>query len=197
MNDVIFTYHQETALAAGQSGFISESGAYIFSITEAKYMNSPSGAKSIEFSVETDDGRKANYLNLYYEKKDGTANAYGVNLINALMGCTGIKQLTRVIKSNLLLAPELRGKKVGLVLQKKLKTKSDGSDTYSFDIQLPFFAQTRQTLPEKIAGKPATHIDKLITMLKDKDERLSPIAQQTSAAYPGDDQFFGESQLSR
>lgn len=62
MNDVIFTYHQANALAAGQSGFINESGAYIFNITEAKYMNSPSGAKSIEFSVEMDDGRKANYL---------------------------------------------------------------------------------------------------------------------------------------
>jgi len=36
MNDVIFTYHQETALAAGQSGFISESGAYIFNIVVVK-----------------------------------------------------------------------------------------------------------------------------------------------------------------
>lgn len=123
MNDLIFTYHQANALAAGQSGFISESGAYIFNITEAKYMNSPSGAKQIEFSVEMDDRRKANYLNLYYEKKDGTANAYGVNLINALMGSTGIKQLTRVIKSNLLLAPELRGKKSGTGAAKKAENQ--------------------------------------------------------------------------
>ncbi|WP_342221224.1 DUF669 domain-containing protein [Candidatus Fukatsuia endosymbiont of Tuberolachnus salignus] len=172
MNEVIFTYHQEAALAAGQSGFISESGAYIVTLTEAKYMTSPSGAKSIEFSVETEDGRKAHYLNLYYEKKDSTPNPYGVNLINAMMGCTGIKQLTRVVKDiNAPLAPELIGKKIGLVLQKTLKTKSDGKDTYSLDIQLPFFAQTRQTLQEKMAGKPATTLNKIVANLKDKDER--------------------------
>ncbi|NAU78128.1 DUF669 domain-containing protein, partial [Klebsiella pneumoniae] len=34
--NVIFTYNQDDALAAGQGGFINESGAYIITISEAK-----------------------------------------------------------------------------------------------------------------------------------------------------------------
>ncbi|WP_334470426.1 hypothetical protein [Arsenophonus sp. PmNCSU2021_1] len=80
MNNITFTYNQEAALAAGQSAFINESGAYVVTIQEAKYMTSSGGAESIEFSVEADDGKKANYLNVYTKKKDGTPNKFGVNM---------------------------------------------------------------------------------------------------------------------
>ncbi|EOV2303349.1 DUF669 domain-containing protein, partial [Yersinia enterocolitica] len=78
MSNVTFVYDQDSGLSAGLSGFINESGAYIFTISEAKYVISSGGAKSIEFSVETDDGRKANYLNVYTVKKDGSSNTHGV-----------------------------------------------------------------------------------------------------------------------
>ncbi|EKN6008152.1 hypothetical protein DVQ89_20680 [Yersinia enterocolitica] len=84
MSNVTFVYDQDSGLSAGLSGFINESGAYIFTISEAKYVISSGGAKSIEFSVETDDGRKANYLNVYTVKKDGSSNTHGVNMINAM-----------------------------------------------------------------------------------------------------------------
>lgn len=58
MNNITFTYNAESALAAGKSGFITESGAYVVTIQEAKYVTSSSGAESIEFSVEADDGKK-------------------------------------------------------------------------------------------------------------------------------------------
>lgn len=72
MNErVIFTYNQEDALAAGQSGFINESGAYVITIAEAKLGTSESGACFMEFSGETDDGRKINYLSVYSTKRWG------------------------------------------------------------------------------------------------------------------------------
>ncbi|WP_369788359.1 DUF669 domain-containing protein [Rouxiella sp. WC2420] len=195
MSNVIFTYNQEQALSAGQSGFINESGAYIFTITEAKCMTSSGGAKSIELSVEADDGRKANYLNVYTEKKDKTPNQFGINMINAIMGCTSVNSLTMVMKDiNTHLVPELIGKRVGFVLQKTLKSKQDGSDTYNFDIRIPFIAQTNQTLQEKIDGKPAETIAKIASTLKDKDERKrgNNHQPQHSGGYPGDDQFFNQ-----
>ncbi|EJA7721871.1 DUF669 domain-containing protein, partial [Salmonella enterica] len=36
MNNVIFTYNEESALSAGTGGFISENGAYIITISEAE-----------------------------------------------------------------------------------------------------------------------------------------------------------------
>lgn len=190
MNNVTFTYNQEAALAAVQGGFITESGAYVVTILEAKYMTSQSGAESIEFSVETEDGKKANYINIYCQKKDKTPNKYGINMINAIMGCIGVPQLTtKMIDAHTHLAPELTDQRVGLVLQKTLKTKSDGKDTYSLDILLPFVAQTRQTLEEKIKNLPAQAIDKQVATLQDKDERKqSPRVyeqQETSAADSG------------
>ncbi|WP_334472390.1 DUF669 domain-containing protein [Arsenophonus sp. PmNCSU2021_1] len=194
MNNITFTYNQEAALAAGQSAFINESGAYVVTIQEAKYMTSSGGAESIEFSVEADDGKKANYLNVYTKKKDGTPNKFGVNMINAIMGCAGVQQLTtKMINAHTHISPEFTNKRVGLVLQKTLKTKSNGKDTYSFDILLPFIAQTRQTLDEQINGLPAQTIDKKLETLQDKDERNNAPAtyhQQYQSEYPGDDVFF-------
>ncbi|MFA9207854.1 MAG: DUF669 domain-containing protein [Yersinia sp. (in: enterobacteria)] len=194
MSNVTFVYDQDSGLSAGLSGFINESGAYIFTISEAKYVISSGGAKSIEFSVETDDGRKANYLNVYTVKKDGSPNTHGVNMINAMMGCSGVKQLT-IIKNEagVDVAPEFVGRKLGLVLQKTLKTKDDGRETYNFDIRIPFLAQSQRTLQEHVTNAPAETIAKMLTTLKDKDERKQASGAPThSGNYQGDEQFFTE-----
>lgn len=180
MSTLIFTYNQEQAKAGGQGGFIHESGAYIFTIAEAKYVTTPSGAKSIEFTLETDDGRKANYVNVWHAKKEGMENPFGVNLIQAIMGCTGVRQLTSRMKDvNTYIAPELIGKRLGLVLQKILKTKENGQETYSLDIRIPFLAETRQTLTERLEGESAKTIDNIVASLKDKDER-----KKSASPYP-------------
>lgn len=190
MNNIMFDYNHEAALTAGQGGFIGESGAYVVTITEAKYITAQSGADSLELSVETDDGRKANFLSIWCKKKDGTPNAFGVNMVHAVMGCAGVKQLTSHMKDvNTYIAPELTGKKIGLVLQKILRSKRDGSDTYGFEIKIPFIAATRQTLQEKAEAKPATAIDRIALTLKDKDERVKR-HNPYEDTYPGDDKFF-------
>ncbi|AYB49571.1 DUF669 domain-containing protein [Candidatus Williamhamiltonella defendens] len=166
-----FIYNPQQALAAGQSGFITDSGSYVVTITDARFSVQPSGAKSMELSIETEEGRKAQYLHLYHEKKDGTANPYGLQLIHALMGCMGVRQLHPPTHPGGPVS-EFIGKKVGLMLQKTLKTRADGKETYRLDIILPFFAQTRQTLREKLDGQPARDVDHRLASLKDKDERV-------------------------
>jgi len=185
MSNVIFTYNQEAALTAGQGGFINESGAYVITITEAALTTSSGGAKAIEFSGEADDGRKVQYLSVYVSKKDGSDNTFGVNMIHAMMGCAGVKQLTNQMKAaGQFIAPEFAGKKVGLVLQKVLRSKNDGSDTYGLEIRMPFIAQTHQTLLEKAEGKNAEAVERMVAGLKDKDERKKSGGSNGSSGYP-------------
>jgi len=140
MSNVIFTYNEESALTAGQGGFINETGAYVITITEAALKQSEKGARFIEFSGESDDGRKVQYLSVCTQKNDGTENKFGANVIHAMMGCAGIKQLTQhMVSASNFVAPEFHGKKIGLVLQKVLTTKrSTGQDSYQMEIRLPF-----------------------------------------------------------
>lgn len=194
MNNVIFTYNPEAALTAGQGGFINESGAYVITIGEASLTASSKGAKAIEFSGESEDGRKVQYLSVYVTKRDGSENTMGVNMVHAIMGCAGVKQATNQMKSaGHYVAPEFAGKKVGLVLQKVLRSKGDGSDTYSLEIRMPFIAQTRQTLLEKSEGKPAEAVERITSSLKDKDDRNKAGGNNNSAGSndypPADDDF--------
>ncbi|HFP0345746.1 TPA: hypothetical protein ACHK8E_003530 [Escherichia coli] len=101
MDEVIFTYNEESALTAGQGSFITETGAHIINITEAELKQSEKGARFIEFSGESDDGRKIQYLSVCVQKNDGTENKFGASIIHAMMGCTGIGQLTQHMVSTL------------------------------------------------------------------------------------------------
>ncbi|MFS1562667.1 MAG: hypothetical protein ACL7AX_02675 [Candidatus Arsenophonus phytopathogenicus] len=92
-------------------------------------------------------------------------------MVNAIMGCCGIKQSTVIYQGSNAFSPEFNNKKVGLVLQKILKTKKTGEDTYSLDIKMPFYPTTWQTILEKVENKEAMAVKKLLSTLKDKDER--------------------------
>lgn len=184
MSNVIFTYNEEAALTAGQGGFINESGAYVLTITEAALKQSEKGARFIEFSGESDDGKKVQYLSVCTTKNDGTENKFGANVIHAMMGCAGVRQLTQHMQSaSSFVAPEFHGKKIGLVLQKVLTTKRDGSDSYQMEIRLPFIAQTGQTLKEKAEGKQAETVNNMVSTMKDKDNRKKQNASQSNDGY--------------
>lgn len=186
MSNVIFTYNEESALSAGMGGFINENGAYIFTITEAELKQGVDGSKAqwIEFSGEADDGRKVQYLSVYSVKKDGQTNTFGVNMINAMMGCAGINSLTQHMASaGKYVAPEFVGKRIGLVLQKVLRSKRDGSDTYGMEIRIPFIAETRQTLQERKDGVRPEAVEKVASSLKDRDNRNKGGSQQAEAGH--------------
>lgn len=192
MSNVIFTYNEEAALTAGQGGFINETGSYVLTITEAALKQSEKGARFIEFSGESDDGRKVQYLNVCTQKNDGTENKFGANVIHAMMGCAGVKQLTQqMLSASNFVAPEFHGKKLGLVLQKVLTSKRDGSDSYQMEIRIPFIAQTGQTLKEKAEGKNPETIGHMLSILKDKDNR-----KKGNLAAPSDDYHYGQDDAS-
>lgn len=167
----IFTYNQDQAVKAGQGSFINETGAYVGKIILAKWTQSQNGAKALELSFEDENGLKADYLSIYYTTRNGEIINYGQNMIQAIMGCTGVKQLTAMNHNEYQIAPELTEKRIGLMLQKVLRLKQNGDETHNFTILCPFSAQSRKTLLEHIENKPAERIDWLVANTKDKDER--------------------------
>ena len=170
-NNVMFQFSQDAAMASRESFGITESGAYVGKLS-AKYVQGSNGSKSagIEFSLECDQG-KLNYLTAWYQKKDGTCNTTGYNLVNAMMGLLKLQTLTSKQVGEDWVCPEFEGKQLGLVVQKELFTKNDGSEGYKFEIVMPFSAQSRKTLKEALANAPATAVDKMIPLLKTKDNR--------------------------
>ena len=175
MSNSMFTYNQNEAVAAGVSNYVADSGAYQGRILSAEWtVSSRKGTKGIEVTFETTEGLKANYLSLWYEKDDG-AQLSGAKMLNAIMGCTKVTNLTSKSVSfpdgPKYFCPELENKSIGLVLQKVLYTKNDGQDGYKFEIRIPFIPQTGKTLAEQLGNKDALTINNILKSLTDKDDR--------------------------
>lgn len=171
MTNVMFQFNQQAAMSSRESFGITESGAYVGKLS-AKWVQGSNGSKSagIEFSLECDQG-KLNYLTAWYQKKDGTCNDSVFNLVNAMMGLLKIQQLTSKQVGDDWVCPEFDGKQIGLVVQKELFTKNSGGEGYKFEIIMPFSAQSRKTLKEAMSNSPATAVDKMLPLLKTKDNR--------------------------
>lgn len=184
----MFTYNEEQAVKGGQSNFISETGAYIGKITAAKYTKSQGGAQAIEFSIETDDGQQGNYLSIYYKGKDNNELPSGVNMIQAIMGVTGVKELTVQRQGNDDIAPELANKRVGLFLQKELITKNDGSESYRLQIICPFSPVSQKTLAEHLSNEEPKRIQWLLNHTQDKDSRTKNPPRQEQ--YQAQHQYY-------
>lgn len=172
MNNVIFQYDQESAITSGASSYITEGGAYAGTIVEAKYVfgKVPKQSAGLEFTLSTDQG-EARYLSVWYQKADGSVNQYGYALIQSMMGLCKLNTLSQQQKGEYSIAPEFTGKQIGLLLQKILTSKQDGSDSHKMEIKLAFLPQTRQTLKEALGREPAVVVDQWAASLAVKDER--------------------------
>lgn len=179
-NQPIFTLNNEEAAKAGGGDFITETGYYFGQIDKAEYVTAATGTRGIELSISTDGG-KANYLTMYYAKQDNSLINGGNNMIQAIMAVTGCQQLTAIQQSGQNgvehIAPELTGKQLGFVLQKVLYTKNDGSDGYKLQIVV-VTNQQKQTAKEMFEQKQADKVDKILSTIKDKDERQAQSSSQ-------------------
>lgn len=187
MQPMSFKFDAEAAKKAGTMG-ISENGAYEGVITSAIYTFGKDGSQSQALEISLDsNGAKANYLRINYLGKDGEPT-FGMGLISALMWAAGIKEAAPVQVQG----PDgaewhnqaLLGKSVGLVLQKTLYTKSDGKDGYRLEIRQAFKCGTRKTYAEHAENSPAEAVDKMVSLLKDRDDRdpnAAPAGQRSTS----------------
>lgn len=191
----MFQYNQDSAMKAG--GTAKEGGAYLGNIVTAIYKRANTGSAGLELSFKSDDGAEFNYLTLWFQKPDGTEIKGGASMINAILGIAGLQGISDKqdgVDDNgqaKFVAPELLGKRIGLVLQKVWYTKNDGQDGYKFEIRLPFDAQTRQTLKEKVEQSQPAMVDRILSTLSDKDERKG-VTQSQSQGFGGQSGGFGQ-----
>lgn len=182
---IVMQYNQESAAKAGGGEYLTQGGAYSVEITEAKYVTAKTGSSGIEFSIKTDDGLKANYISVYYAKKAEAQGAAGepisggTSILNAMMGILRVERITAIKSGEGWICPEFTNKKLGLFLQKKLTSKADGSDSYGFEIKVPFNPVDKKTLREIVSNQPAQTIERMSSTYKDFDDRKP---QSNSAA---------------
>lgn len=149
------------------STVIRESGKYVGTITRAEKLLSRSNVEGVGFSIKTDDGASANYLDLYTVKPDGS-KLRGYSIVQAIMCCTKVKSAEvgkitfdrwdsderRMVQVTADGYPALMGKRIGLVLQKELATHSvTGEDTERLNIVAVFEASTGLTASEILDQK--------------------------------------------
>lgn len=178
-------FNQEEANKASGSEYLQNGGAHIVTIISNKFVKAKSGSTGLELCGQTSSGEKVNYLTLYFEKSDGSTIAGGRNAIQAIMGLCNIPQISQAQIPNTTdwHVPELNGKTVGLFLQKKLYTKNDGNDGYSFEISLPFHPQNKATMRELSESKQPAMVDKMESNYKDIDERKQSTPQNSGGQF--------------
>lgn len=165
----IFTYNQDLATQINGAGGGYHSGGYDLKITRSQMTNE---GKHIEFDFEAREGQKFNYVSINIVRNDGQPNEFGQKMVNAIMGCVGVNQLTCDQVGNI---PELFGKYVKGVLQRIDYTKQSGAnagqDGFKFEFKLPASIKDGRTVKEMVENKPAEAFQKYADSIEDKDER--------------------------
>lgn len=168
-----FTYNQEQAAQIGAGQYVTKSGGYDLKIVRAQFAKSQSNrSEALELDFETREGLKCNYVSINHTKGDGNPNEYGGKLIQAIMGCIGIQNLTEGQQGH---CPELMNKGLKGVIQRVDYTKQSGAnagtDGYKFDFKLPANIQTGKTVKETMSNSDATSFKQYAESIVDKDER--------------------------
>ena len=168
-----FTYNQEEAAQIGAGQYVTKSGGYDLKIVRAQFSKSQSNqSEALELDFETREGLKCNYVSINHTKGNGNTNEYGGKLIQAIMGCIGIQNLTADQQGN---CPELYNKGLKGVIQRVDYTKQSGpnagQDGYKFDFKLPANIQTSKTVKEAMTNAEAASFKQYAESIVDKDDR--------------------------
>jgi hypothetical protein len=203
----------EARKADNFSSVIRETGKYICTITRAERLTSRKGTEGVGFSVKTDEGATANYLDVWTVNAAGKA-LMGNGIVNAILCCTRTKEAAegeihferwdgderRMVQTSAEGYPSLMGKKIGLVLQRELSTREDtGEDQDRVIIAAVFEAGTgfmaseilaQATKPEKLEKIAATILANPIKDRRKKHDLPAPTPRASTAhqeSHPFDD----------
>lgn len=173
-----FVLNTESAKQADSSNRIEEAGKYVGTIKSMEFITAKSGTTGFDIEFETDNKESASFT-IWTEKSDGTTLS-GVHKINALLTCVGARGLTptnqqlekydfdlkeRVMK-NCVVAPEVAGKRVGLLLQRENYKNDSGDLKYQMNFFSCFHAQSELMAKEILDRKTTPEaLPRLITSL--------------------------------
>jgi hypothetical protein len=126
--------NKEKALKAGVGQYITTSGWYKGILTKALLKKRESGVHFFEFSFESEDGLKSDYITLNLTNKDGSEN-FESNIFHSLIATLGLEEVPVIKaknKNDFDSMPALCNKSVGVGLQKEEYSNADGETKYKF-----------------------------------------------------------------
>jgi hypothetical protein len=189
---ISYDYDESRATKADDAASrIAEAGPYIGQFKKAYAIEAQSGAQGITFEFDS-PGNGTTEFSLYTLSKDGEP-IFGANMVNAIMFLLGVKKLTsetgKVEKydpetktreeQDGEVFPQLCNKPIGIVLQKELYTKANGSrDGVRFGLYGVFQPETKLMMSEIKEKKTSpVKLDRLLKGLKVKDSRKAEVAE--------------------
>jgi len=177
------------ARAVGVSSRITERGAYVGKFTRAEAVTARSGSEGVEFSFESDDGQRADYISVWTHNGDGKELS-GRKLIDAIMTCMKVRQIsaepTPVKRLDGTTDTPLQFRallgKVGVFLVSEQYEKNDGTIGSKMVLVLPFEADTKRTASEVLDKGTASSFDRILASLRDRPLQASKTSQRRAAA---------------
>lgn len=143
---------------------ITETGKYQGAITAAFYEKNEKGTESVNIMFASDNGQEVGPINLYTHNSSGEPIA-GYKMLNALMTCAKVKALSwktealdlydfnesKTVSKQKECCVELKGKKIGLVLQQEEYRKGNGDIGERMILAAPFEAGSELMAAEILA----------------------------------------------
>lgn len=205
----------EARKADNFSSVIRDTGKYICTITRAQKLLSRKGTEGVGFSVKSEDGATANYLDVWTVNATGKG-LMGNGIVNAVMCCAKLREAVegpiefdawdnderRMVRTTAEGYPALMGKKIGLILQRELSTREDtGEEQDRITIAAVFEAGTgfmaseilaQATKPEKLEKILATIMSNPIKDRRKKTDSGAPALARQSAPVKADTAPFDD-----
>jgi hypothetical protein len=157
-NNFSFSFNQEAASDANNGGKgISASGFYDVTINEAQYIEQNTNnnlKKVVEFSLETEDGKTANFVQLMLWTQN-KGDHYQAKQLHALLGLLRLNGVTTSKIGDKTVFGTLTGKRITVGLQKELYTNKNGEEKYKFNVVGFCDLGTKQTFDERANNKEA------------------------------------------
>lgn len=187
-----YTLDSKLAKKADGGDYITTTGKYIGRITKAEDVLSTNKTQGIDFSFESQDGAKANYMTLWTVNQNGE-NLSGLNALNAIMTCMKVKE----ISTSPMLVKDHKGERVaqcftqlhkpiGLLLAKEPYDKNDGTEGYKMVIEGVFDPETELTASEILDRKTQPQkLAQMVARLKDRAKQTQVPKQSGSQAQSG------------
>lgn len=173
-----YALNPQEARATEASPRITETGAYTGTFTKALAVTAKSGAVGIEFEFrDSATDATADFLTVYTHKSDGSAIRRGNGIINALMTCLKLREITdsvgsvelwddtqkKKVAQQAAIYPDLMNRPIGVLLQAEEYFTSSGEPRQRMTLAGFYEASTRLMATE-ILDKKATpqQLDKFI-----------------------------------
>lgn len=186
-----FSFDEESLTGADRNAArITDSGAYVGEFTRVSAVYADAGWEGLDFDFKSASGGEVNFgvITKSTEGKD----SYGLDQVKALMYLMGVKDM-KPVKGTVRkyingkfadvegeVFPQLCGKVVGVVLQKELKSKQNGQDSYRWNLYGQFDPVSKLTaseLRDRVGPGKGQKLEKLLRGLKDKDSRKAKTAE--------------------